>query len=195
MFDANAKVPHGLRREAFVATPLTTAHVGLDYGAYVASPEVIRAHSAGRWPVDGFTVDDDRNQVAMHHAAHQAHLAFTFILLDPSESESLGCLYLNPLHAYLSRAGADPELQGTFPSASAIVTFWIRQDRQATGLAKAVAEDVNTWLLTAWPIKTHLFRILPGERSSRSALEGLDVQRVQLELPDEERPYLWYQPR
>jgi len=194
LLHAGAQVPQELCHHAFLATPLTTANVALDYAAYMASPEVIRAHSAGQWPVDGFTLDHDRAQVARHQAAHEAHRAFAFLLLDPSESEALGCLYLNPLHPYLSRAGAAPEVQRTFPSETAIVTFWIHQDHQDTGLAALVAEGVNTWLQTAWPFATHLFRILPGEQSSRSAVEGLHVRRLSLRLPGEERPYLWYQP-
>ena len=69
------------------------------------------------------------------------------------------------------------------------MTFWVRQDQQETGVAA-----VNTWLLTAWPLQTHLFRVLPGETASVAALEGLPLRRVPLRLPGEGRPYLWYEP-
>lgn len=75
-----------------------------------------------------------------------------------------------------------------------MVSFWIRQDQQDTGLPDVFAEGINTWLITAWPLKTHLFRFLPGERSSRAALERLEVRQILLRLPDEEPPHLWYQP-
>lgn len=194
VLDAHASVPSRLVHQSFVATPLTTDNFALDYAAYMASPDVIRVHSDGRWQVDGFTLDQDRAQVAIHEADHKAHRAFTFLLLDPAESESLGCLYVNPLLAYLRRVDADPQTLSTFPPASAMVTFWIRQDRQHVGLAAVVAEAVNTWLMTAWPLETHLFRVLPGERTSVAALERLPVERVPLQLPGEERPYIWCQP-
>jgi hypothetical protein len=54
--------------------------------------------------------------------------------------------------------------------------------------------EVNDWLLTAWPFESHLFRVLPGERSSRAALEQHGLRRRELEVPGERRPYLWYQP-
>ncbi|MGX6606145.1 hypothetical protein ACWKSP_29070 [Micromonosporaceae bacterium Da 78-11] len=81
-----------------------------------------------------------------------------------------------------------------FPATSAMVTFWVRQDQQDTGLAEAVAGAVNHWLLSDWPLEMHLFRVLPDERSSRMALEGLGLTQVHLTLPGDERPYLWYQP-
>jgi hypothetical protein len=81
-----------------------------------------------------------------------------------------------------------------FPSASAMVTFWLRQDQQDTGLAVAVVEAVNAWLLNDWPLAMHLFRVLPDETSSRMAAERLGLRQTHLTLPGEARPYLWYQP-
>lgn len=75
-----------------------------------------------------------------------------------------------------------------------MVTFWLRQDQQDTGLAEAVAGAVNDWLLDDWPLAMHCFRVLPDERSSRFALERLNLRKTRLTLPGEPRPYLWYQP-
>jgi RimJ/RimL family protein N-acetyltransferase len=195
MLDKNTEVPSGLLHQAFVATPLTTDLVALDYAAYMASPDVIRVHSDGRWPVDGFTIEENHKQVAQHQADHEALRAFTFLLLDPDQGESLGCLYLNPLHDYLRRVEADRRTLTRFPAESAMVTFWLRQDHQDTGLAKVVAEAVNAWLLDAWPVKAHLFRLLPTEHASRKAMERLGLSAVTLPLAGEQRPYIWYQPR
>lgn len=194
LLDAGAPVPAGLEHQAFVATPLTTADLALDYAAYMASPDVIRMHSDGRWPTDGFTLDQDRDQIRAHEIDHEARRAFTFLLLSPTRTDALGCLYLNPLRGYLSGVGADPQTLSTHSHAAAMVTFWIRQDLQETGLADLVADNVNTWLITEWPLQTHLFRILPGETSSLAALERLPLRRVRWQLPGERRPYLWYQP-
>jgi hypothetical protein len=79
------------------------------------------------------------------------------------------------------------------PSASAMVTFWLRQDQQDTGLADVVVEAVNDWLLTEWPLATHCFRVLPDERSSCSALDRLNLRKTQLPLPSDTRTYVWYE--
>jgi hypothetical protein len=195
VLSSGASVPSGLVHPAFVAVPLSPANVQLDFAAYMASPAVIRVHSDGRWPIDGFTLEDDQRQAAAHDAAHQARRAFTFLLLDPSQSQSLGCVYVNPLRDFLRRAGADLETIDSMPEASGMVTFWIREDQQGTGLSYAVAKALSGWLAMDWPLERCLFRILPGERSSRRALERLQLRPVELRLPDEARPYLWFQIR
>ncbi len=194
MLDDEAMAPTGLRHERFVAVPLTTATAALDYASYMASPEVIRAHSDGRWPGEGFTFSDDLELVAKHEDDHRSRRAFTFVLLAPSGTEALGCLYMNPLREYLIRAEAPRHLVDETPRDSAIVTFWLREDQQNTGLAEVVVEAVNDWILDEWPLTGHLFRVLPGERSSRVALDRLGLRKVPLALPGDERPYVWYQP-
>jgi hypothetical protein len=84
VLDDKAVSPEGLRHERFVAVPLTTATAALDYASYMASPDVIRVHSDGRWPVDGFTLADDLELVSQHEDDHHSRRAFTFVLLTPS---------------------------------------------------------------------------------------------------------------
>lgn len=91
-------------------------------------------------------------------------------------------MYLNPLPVQM-------------PSITSVVTFWIRQDRQHTGLPRQVADNVNRWILDDWPLDGHVFRILPTEESSRSALEAIGCRRIDLDVPGDARPYLWFAPR
>lgn len=192
MIDAEAQVPDELKHERFVATPLTTDVAALDYASYMASPDVITVHSDGRWPVAGFTLADDLELVAAHQSEHERHRAFAFVLLDPTRTEALGCLYLNPLRDYLLRAAAEAEFLETIPSASAMVTFWLRQDQQTTDLAEHLVSAVNHWLSHEWPLSMHLFRVLPQERSSCTALDKSGLRQTRVPLHDEARPYLWY---
>lgn len=193
MIAPEVHVPHELEHSHFVATPLTADLAGLDHAAYVASPEVIAIHSDGRWPVDGFTLAEDLEQIVLHEADHRERRAFAFALLDPTRTAALGCLYLNPLRQYLQRAAAGPELLDMVPAASAMVTFWLRQDFQHTTLADELVESVGAWLTDDWPLALHLFRVLPAEQSSCSALERSGYRRVELPLHNKARPYLWYE--
>lgn len=193
MLDDQAVVPTELRHERFVLTPLTSDTAALDYASYMASPDVIRAHSDGRWPVEGFSFSDDLELIAQHEDDHTHRRAFTFVLLTPSGTEALGCLYLNPLRDYLVRAEAPSHVLDETPLDSAMVSFWLRQDQQDTGLADVVVKAVNDWILNEWPLSAHLFRALPIERSSCVALDRLGLRKVRLALPGDERPYIWYQ--
>lgn len=192
MLPPDTSVPDELARPDFVATPLTLDLVALDHAAYVASPEVITRHSDGRWPVAGFTLDEDRRLVAAHEADHRARRSFAYLLLDVARSEALGCLYLNPMHDYLLRCRADPATLDRFPAGTAMVTFWVRQDLERSALPRAVAEAAHEWLSDEWPVAGHVFRVLPQEVASREALEHLRLRRVRPRTPGEHRPYLWY---
>jgi hypothetical protein len=155
---------------------------------------VIRIHSDGRWPGEGFTAEQNRDLAARHQAGHDAGRAFAFVLEHPRRAGSVGCLYLNPLRAYLERSGADAPTLAAFGHRTAMVTFWIRQDLQHTALPGLVTGAASAWIASAWPVDAHLFRILPGERSSRAALERPGMRRLTLHLAGEHRPYLWFQP-
>jgi hypothetical protein len=194
MFIQPADVPRELVVDAFVATPLTIDKIDLDYAAYMASPDVIRDHSDGRWPVEGFTIDEDRQLTAKHQADHQAGDAFTYLLLDPARTESLGCLYVNPLHEYFDRVAAPEQIRAAFPGTAAMVTFWVRQSLQQTAVPRTVTAEVETWLRTEWPLDCHVWRILPTETSSHAALTSAGLQPHTLDHPGDNRPYLWFTP-
>lgn len=73
MLGLGAPVPHRLQNASFVAKPLTTDLATADYASYMASPDVIRVHSDGRWPIDGFTLQQNLKQAAKlsRRAAHE----------------------------------------------------------------------------------------------------------------------------
>lgn len=88
-FPAERAVPVTLRTPKFVLRQLCVAVAELDYAAYTSSPDVIRDHSGGLWPVAGYTLDDERRELAQHEERHAANQDFAFILLTPDGSA--GC--------------------------------------------------------------------------------------------------------
>ncbi len=150
-------------------------------------------HSDGRWPVTGFTLADNLDLVAKHEDDHRHRRSFTFVLLGPSRTEALGCLYLNPLRDYLLRAGADRQLVDETPVAAAMVTFWLRQDHQDTGLAEVVVGDRER--VAPRPVAVPHAR-LPGP-ARRAVLPAgarpTGPADVRPALPRDGRPYIWYQ--
>lgn len=191
-FPADHPIPDSLRAPMFVLRQLTPAVAPLDYDAYIASPDVIRAHSGGRWPVEGWTLDDERRELAAHERRHRARRDFAFILLTPDEQTGLGCVYLLPLLPFLRRHSAPATLIAQAPDTGAIVTFWIRQDRQDTSLAAQVIAAVDTWIRTEWPFAEHVFRVNQHERAAIRALEQCGL-RERFRLATAEAPaYLFW---
>jgi hypothetical protein len=91
---------HGASRLA----PLSGEFVDLDTRAKLESPVAITAHSAGRWPVEGFTREENLRLVEGYEREHAAGEAFTYALLSPGRDQEWGCVYLRPLQFFLDPA-------------------------------------------------------------------------------------------
>ena len=63
---ADLPIPEVLRTADFLVRPLRAADAAIAYAAYMASPEVIRRHSGGRWPTDAFTMAENQQLAARH---------------------------------------------------------------------------------------------------------------------------------
>lgn len=187
-FPADQAVPQTLRTPTFILRQLRQAEAAIDYEAYMASPDVIRTHSGGRWQVDSFTLAQEQHELALHEARHHARQDFAFVLLTPDETKGLGCVYVLPLMPFLRHVAAPAALLAEVSDATAIVTFWVRQHSLHTRLAPNVVAAVHTWLLTEWPFDDHVFRVNPTERDSIRALEQCGFQ-VRFELTMNESPY------
>ncbi len=186
-FPADQAVPQTLRTPTFLLRQLRQAEAAIDYEAYMASPDVIHMHSGGRWQVEGFTLAQEEHELALHEARHRARQDFAFILLTPDATKGLGCVYILPLMPFLRHVAAPTALLAEVSDATAIITFWIRQDRQHT-LAPHVVASVHSWLLTEWPFDDHVFRVNPKERESIEALEQCGFH-VRFEVTMDEPPY------
>lgn len=184
--------PEPLATDEFTLEPLRPELLDLDTEAYLASPDVIRDHSCGRWPVTGFGREDNLPLVIRHWSDHQARRAFTYLFLEPGGASSLGSLYVQPLYPYLEAMGADAQTLLRYAGgATARVSYWLRQDREP-GLTASVAERLDEWLRTSWPLDAYLYRAAPEEECTVYALDRLPLDRVDIDLPAERCTYLWW---
>ena len=191
-YPEHTPVPATLTTSVFVARPLRAADAVIDYAAYMASPDTIRIHSGGRWPITNFTVDDNRLLAAQHEQDHQSRHSFTFLLLTPDQCQSLGCLYVLPLVPFLQRVQAT-DLSAQFSAATPMVTFWLRQATDTSNLADHVVLAIDHWLATEWPWPDYVFRVNEGETRSIRALEHAGLQRrIVLDLPFPPYRYFFY---
>ncbi len=192
-FPAASPIPNELRTADFLVRPLRSADAAIDYAAYMASPDVIRVHSGNRWPTDTFTLAENQQLAAHHEEDHRARRNFTFLLLSPDATTSLGCVYFLPLVPFLHRVAAPDTLLAQVAETTAMVTFWIRQEQQHTALARHVVAAIHPWLQEAWPFAGHVFRVNQAEDSSIRALEQCGLQvRFALDIATAPYHYRFY---
>lgn len=190
-FPADRDVPETLSTSTFVLRQLATDQAEIDYEAYMSSLDVIRRHSGGRWPTAGFTLAQEQHELALHEERHRTMQDFAFILLTPDQTTGLGCVYILPLLPFLSRSGAPAAVLAQVTDATAMITFWLRQDRLYMPLVQQVITAVHEWLVSGWPFDDHVFRVNHEEHESLEALDQCGFQR-RFDLTLDKPPYHYY---
>ena len=134
----NFQPPVELVADDFLLEPLGPQHNEADYAAWSSSIEHIRAtpgFSESRWPHE-MSLDENRADLERHARDFAERTGFTYTVLDPSDRDVIGCLYIYP-----DKKGND----------DAVVTSWVRATRAE--LDAPLRELVSRWLAEAWPFE------------------------------------------
>jgi len=173
----------------FRLAPLTAELVDLDTRALLESPTAITAHSAGRWPVSGFTREENLRLIEGHQREHEAGEAFTYALLSPGRDREWGSVYLRPLQSFLDGSGTELALDPSVTLDAAIVTLGLIDDIANRAAAYEVVTRLEAWL-RAWRPNAAPFRCLPAETEILDALTEAGLS--QISAAQHELPYLWF---
>jgi RimJ/RimL family protein N-acetyltransferase len=120
--------------------PIRASDVDIDFPAVMGSRERLwsKYGEAWGWPPATMTLEQDRDDLAHHEAEIAAHETFNYAILDESESELVGCVYIDP-----------PE-QESAPGTDAVVSWWVVDRMAGSDLDRELGEFVPTWLHDAW---------------------------------------------
>ena len=153
-YPADARVPESLKTNEFLLRPLRATDVALDYDAVISSRAELLLGSGGTWPREGFTLEENLADLQRHEQEHHDRVAFTYTIMNPAETECLGCLYIVPLARLIGHdAGSSEYLnEGT-----AYVSFWVRQSRLADHLDRRLLQALIPWFQNEWSFLHVLF--------------------------------------
>jgi hypothetical protein len=132
------QVPAELVADDFLLEPLGPQHNEADHAAWSSSIEHIRAtpgYPDGRWPRE-MTLEENRADLERHARDFAARSGFTYTVLDPSDRDVIGCVYIYP---------------DTKGDSDAVVMSWVRATRASSD--GALRELVSEWLAAAWPFE------------------------------------------
>jgi hypothetical protein len=128
--------PTSFATPLFRLEPLGPQHNEHDYDAWTSSIEHIHhtpGFPDGTWP-DGRSLDDNLRDLRRHAADLEARRGFTYTVLDPTDGDVVGCVYIYP----------DPDAPGC-----AQVQSWVRASRPE--LDVPLWRAVRDWLEADWP--------------------------------------------
>lgn len=132
--------------------PITAADVGVDLPAVMGSQERLWSiYGAARgWPPATMTAEQDRDDLARQEDETARHASFSYALLDPGETELLGCVHVDPPQ----KPGADAE-----------VSWWVVDWLVDTAVEAALDEFVPEWVRREWPLRAPRY---PGRDLGRA---------------------------
>jgi len=152
-------VPALLETEHFRLRMLSTADVDKDYNAVMSSANLLHALFGREWPRDGFTLEENLQDLTEHQQEFEQRIAFAYTVMSPDETICLGCLYINPPRGH---------------PVDARVYMWVRQSAYDQGLDPILFRTVKDWIDTRWPFTNAIY---PG-RGEDGAWEPLGGRLV-----------------
>lgn len=177
-YPPDATPPEEVHTDRLLLRPLTVGHVELDYDAVMTSREQLNRWSQTTWPTPDFTLAENRADLERHQREHAEGIAFTYTVLDPTESRCLGCVYITPVPP----AAIDLCTEGSY---GANVGFWVRSDELATGLDGHLLATLRVWFTREWPFNRVVF-VISQQNPQQAALltrAGL-IQQASITLAD-----------
>jgi len=154
LVDQDFRVPEGISGPGFRLRMLAATDAEADYEAVMASSVRLRAGSPHGWPREGFTLAENLADLERHEQEFHDRVAFAYTMVNPEDTEVLGCVYINP-----------PATEGDH---DAEVYMWVR-DEQHQALTTPLFDAVSDWLEHDWPFRSVRFirtgYFLPPEAS------------------------------
>lgn len=193
-FAAHIVPPASLDAGEFVLRPITAADAALDHAAVMESGDYLRVWEQSTWPADEFTVEANRADLEKLERWHQHRDAFTYTVLNPAETECLGCVYVFPGDAsFLARSRITAVGDSRWDDYDAAVYFWVRASRLAAHTDRALLDALRAWLPREWELRAHLFVTNEQFTQQVELISGTDLS-VRFEIAEPGKPgrYLAY---
>ena len=180
----NAPVPEKLQTDDFLLRPIRTGDSALDYDAIMASRDLLRLRTGGKWPHIGFTAQTNRADLEQHAAEFRDRRAFTYILLDPSETHCLGCVSIDPLADGLRRTGATDDYSSMVEANQALVSFWVRSDVVPRDMDRYLLTGLLPWLSEEFAFSRIVFASWNEDSRQVSVLQHAGLNRASIPTKD-----------
>lgn len=140
MFVPKDFTPPELKTDRYIARKLEIRDVYLDYIAVMDSIDIIhKTRGLNSWPTPKLTIEDDMIDLGWHQREFEFKNSFAFTIMNPDETECLGCMYF---------------YQAKEPEYEAEVSWWVTTKAYEEGLYDVISRDIKSWVKNEWPMKS-----------------------------------------
>jgi hypothetical protein len=192
--DSNISVPAELRTDEFVLRPIVADDAELDFAALMETREYLRLWEQSSWPEDDFTVEANRADLVGLEERHAAHRAFTYTVLDPNGTQSLGCVYNFPTSAtFLAKSAVTQVGDDEWGNVDAVVYFWVRLSQMQNGLDARLLGALRAWFTDDWRLQRVVYVTNEQFTQQVDLIERTDLSlKFELREPGKPGTYLVY---
>ena len=134
------KIPQILETDKFRLRMLKVTDVVKDYDAVMTSVDHLRGIFGpnNKWPQKDLTFEQDLIDLGWHQKEFQTRSSFAYTVMNPDESQCLGCMYIFPS----SKSNYEVD-----------VFMWVRKSEFDKGLDPILFKTVKEWIESKWPFK------------------------------------------
>ena len=112
-----------------------------------------------KWPKQDLSLEQDLIDLGWHQKEFQRRSEFAYTVMNPSESECLGCVYVRPT----PKKGYE-----------AAVYLWVRKSEFNKGLDPLLFKAVKEWISSKWPFETAAY---PGREIDWDAWQEIQSEQ------------------
>jgi RimJ/RimL family protein N-acetyltransferase len=152
-------IPELFQADKFIFRPLRASDVELDFDAVISSSHMLRAWSQSDWPVDGFTLEENLDDLQRHEQEHLDKKAFTYTIMNPEGTFCLGCIYMNPLIQETVDLGICQHPAKDEEVFAASVRYWVRESHATKEFNSTILEKIIQWLDSEWYFNCVVFPV------------------------------------
>ncbi len=132
-------IPAVLETDQLRLRMLSVDDLEKDYDAVMTSIEHLHImFPYDPWPDENMTLEEDLEDLEWHQKEFETRSSFAYTVMNPDESECLGCVYIYPTEK---------------PGFDAKVYVWVRKSEFDKGLDSILFNTVKQWVAREWPFK------------------------------------------
>lgn len=145
----------GFDGDGFIVRPLVPSDVVLDHDAVMSSREFLyHWEQEPPYPPEDFSVEDNLGDLEQMDGEHRDRTRYTYTVMNPDESQVLGCIYLLPNDDRMYRTAEVTSHDGTdLSTVDATVAFWVRVSTWDNGFERTLLDAVLGWLRDGWALE------------------------------------------
>ncbi|MDB6372223.1 N-acetyltransferase [Photorhabdus bodei] len=130
-------VPLLVYGNGFILQPLSPKYANIDYEAVMESRPILKDIFSDDWPDDIKSWEDNLRYIEEDYSDFQQRIGFSYIILDPSESRCLGCVYIFP---------------SLFEGYDVAIYYWLHINILNSALAYEIETFIRKWVQEHWCI-------------------------------------------